>query len=95
MMSALHTADTAFRPWADKPFSKRSKIIAPAAQLTLERKEDLARLAPVEMGKRIAESRIRGGTQGFNHGRTESCGAQQSRIWPSILAAIIARGLIN
>jgi len=57
MWSALATADKAFRAWAARPFSERSKIIARAAQILLERKEELARLATLEMGKRIAESR--------------------------------------
>src|SRR5271163_3201333 len=57
MWSALAKADKAFRAWAARPFSERSKIIARAAQILLERKEELARLATLEMGKRIAESR--------------------------------------
>ncbi|MGA8687128.1 MAG: NAD-dependent succinate-semialdehyde dehydrogenase, partial [Candidatus Sulfotelmatobacter sp.] len=38
-------------------FSGRSKIIGRVAQILLEKKEELARLATLEMGKRIAESR--------------------------------------
>ncbi|MGD1025343.1 MAG: NAD-dependent succinate-semialdehyde dehydrogenase [Candidatus Sulfotelmatobacter sp.] len=57
MWDAVTTADRAFRPWAACPFSERSKIIGRSAQLLLEKKEDLARLATLEMGKRIAESR--------------------------------------
>jgi len=57
MWDALTTADQAFRPWASRPFSERSKIIGRSARLLLEKKEELARLATVEMGKRIAESR--------------------------------------
>lgn len=57
MMSALALADKAFQTWAARPVSERSKIIATAAQLLLKNKEELARLATVEMGKRIAESR--------------------------------------
>jgi succinate-semialdehyde dehydrogenase/glutarate-semialdehyde dehydrogenase len=55
--SALARADKAFRAWAARPFSERSKIIARSAQILLEQKEELARLATLEMGKRIAESR--------------------------------------
>jgi succinate-semialdehyde dehydrogenase/glutarate-semialdehyde dehydrogenase len=55
--NALATADKAFRTWASRPFSERSKIIARSAQILLEQKEELARLATLEMGKRIAESR--------------------------------------
>jgi succinate-semialdehyde dehydrogenase/glutarate-semialdehyde dehydrogenase len=55
--NALATADKAFRTWASRSFSDRSKIIARSAQILLEQKEELARLATLEMGKRIAESR--------------------------------------
>jgi succinate-semialdehyde dehydrogenase/glutarate-semialdehyde dehydrogenase len=57
MWDAVTTADRAFRPWAACTFSERSKIIGRSAQLLLEKKEELARLATLEMGKRIAESR--------------------------------------
>src|ERR1700722_2557551 len=57
MWDALSTANQAFRPWASRPFSERSKIIGRSAQLLLEKKEELARLATLKMGKRIAESR--------------------------------------
>jgi succinate-semialdehyde dehydrogenase / glutarate-semialdehyde dehydrogenase len=57
MWDALTTADQAFRPWASRPFSERSKIIGRSAHILLEKKEELARLATLEMGKRIAESR--------------------------------------
>lgn len=54
---ALSLADKAFQTWAARPFSERSKIIATAAQLMLKNKEELSRLASLEMGKRVAESR--------------------------------------
>src|ERR1700729_2264915 len=57
MWNALATADKAFRDWAARPFSERSKIIGTSAQILLEKKEELSRLATLEMGKRIAESR--------------------------------------
>ncbi|WP_263351278.1 NAD-dependent succinate-semialdehyde dehydrogenase [Acidicapsa acidisoli] len=57
MMVALAKADTAFASWAARPIEERSKIIARAGQLLLEQKNELARLATLEMGKRIAESR--------------------------------------
>jgi succinate-semialdehyde dehydrogenase / glutarate-semialdehyde dehydrogenase len=57
MWDALTTANRAFRSWASRPFSERSKIIGRSAHLLLEKKEELARLATLEMGKRIAESR--------------------------------------
>jgi succinate-semialdehyde dehydrogenase/glutarate-semialdehyde dehydrogenase len=57
MWNALTIANQAFRPWASRPFSERSKIIGSSARVLLEKKEELARLATLEMGKRIAESR--------------------------------------
>src|SRR5271168_4684140 len=57
MWGALDTADKAFRAWAARPTEERAKIISRAAQLLLERKSELAKLATLEMGKRIAESR--------------------------------------
>ena len=57
VMDALAAADQAFRSWSARPFSERSKIIGRSAQVLLKRKEELARLATIEMGKRIAESR--------------------------------------
>jgi succinate-semialdehyde dehydrogenase / glutarate-semialdehyde dehydrogenase len=54
---AIATADRVFRTWSAGPFSERSKIIGRSAQVLLKRKEELARLATLEMGKRIAESR--------------------------------------
>jgi succinate-semialdehyde dehydrogenase/glutarate-semialdehyde dehydrogenase len=57
VMDALATADRAFRTWSARPFSERSKIIGRCAQVLLKRKEEMARLATLEMGKRIAESR--------------------------------------
>lgn len=57
MWDALTTANHAFRPWASRSFSERSKAIGRSAHLLLEKKEELARLATLEMGKRIAESR--------------------------------------
>ena len=57
MMDALATADKAFVSWAARPIEERAKTISRAAQLLFERKSELAKLATVEMGKRIAESR--------------------------------------
>ena len=57
MMEALATADKAFASWAALPVDERAKTISRAAQLLLERKCELSKLATLEMGKRIAESR--------------------------------------
>src|ERR1700723_2888635 len=50
MMDALATADRAFVSWAALPIDGRATIIARAAQILLERKSELARLATLEMG---------------------------------------------
>jgi len=57
MMDALAQADKAFVSWAAHPIEERAKIIARAVQLFLEHKSELARLATLEIGKRIAEGR--------------------------------------
>src|SRR5271170_4137216 len=58
MEQMLANADQAFRTiWSKKPVRDRARIIGKAASLMLEQKEKFARLATLEMGKRIAESR--------------------------------------
>src|ERR1700721_1822495 len=57
MMDALAKADSAFVSWAACSIEERAKIIAGAAKLLLDEKAELAKLATLEMGKRIAESR--------------------------------------
>jgi len=58
MRSALATADNTYRRiWSKMPVRERAKIVGRAASLMSERKENLARLASLEMGKRISEGR--------------------------------------
>ena len=58
MEIALATANTAFlKVWSMATFRDRAGIVGRAASLMMERKESLARLATIEMGKRIAEAR--------------------------------------
>src|SRR5580693_3947163 len=58
MEQMVANADKTFREiWSKKPVRDRAKIIGKAASLMLEQKEKFARLATLEMGKRIAESR--------------------------------------
>jgi len=58
MRSALATADNTYRgTWSRMPIRERAKIVGRAAALMSERKENLARLASLEMGKRISEGR--------------------------------------
>jgi succinate-semialdehyde dehydrogenase/glutarate-semialdehyde dehydrogenase len=58
MMDALAAADRTYREfWSVAPYKERAGYIGKAARLMLEQKESLARLATIEMGKRIAESR--------------------------------------
>ena len=58
MEQMLANADKTFREiWSKKSVRDRAKVIGKAASLMLEQKEKFARLATLEMGKRIAESR--------------------------------------
>lgn len=57
VMDALAAADEAFRMWAASPFTERAGVISKAAELLRARKEELARLAAIEMGKRLSEGR--------------------------------------
>jgi len=58
MEQMLANADNTFREiWSKKAVRDRAKIVGKAASLMLEQKEKFARLATLEMGKRIAESR--------------------------------------
>src|SRR5580658_5733204 len=58
MEQMLATADKTFREiWSKKPVGDRARIVGKAASLMLEQKEKFARLATLEMGKRIDESR--------------------------------------
>jgi succinate-semialdehyde dehydrogenase/glutarate-semialdehyde dehydrogenase len=58
MKNALAAADTAFRTvWSTATFRDRARIMGRAASLMSARKESLARVASLEMGKRIAEAR--------------------------------------
>jgi len=58
MERALAKADSTFQHvWSKATFRDRAKIVGRAASLMLERKESLARLAAIEMGKRISEGR--------------------------------------
>ena len=54
MLAALDAADKACHTWSTMPSAERSKIMFRAAQLLGERKEELSRLATLEMGKRIS-----------------------------------------
>jgi succinate-semialdehyde dehydrogenase / glutarate-semialdehyde dehydrogenase len=58
MQNALATADNTYRHiWSRMAIRDRAKIVGRAASLMLDRKEELARLASLEMGKRISEGR--------------------------------------
>jgi succinate-semialdehyde dehydrogenase/glutarate-semialdehyde dehydrogenase len=58
MEQMLATADETFRQkWSKTSIRERAKVIGKAATLMLDQREKFARLATLEMGKRIAESR--------------------------------------
>jgi succinate-semialdehyde dehydrogenase/glutarate-semialdehyde dehydrogenase len=54
--TVLSNADTAFQSWKTTSFAERATILNRAADLMDERKEELGRLATLEMGKKLAES---------------------------------------
>jgi succinate-semialdehyde dehydrogenase / glutarate-semialdehyde dehydrogenase len=58
MEQMLATADRTFREvWSRNTVRERAQVIGKAASLMIEQKEKFARLATLEMGKRITESR--------------------------------------
>lgn len=55
---ALETAQRGFRLWRDAPAQQRAAVLSGAARLLQERQEDIARIATLEEGKTLAETRI-------------------------------------
>lgn len=55
---ALATAQKGFRIWRDSTPQQRAAVLAGAARLMLERQEEIARIATLEEGKTLAETRI-------------------------------------
>ena len=55
---ALATAQRGFRLWRDAPAQQRAAVLSGAARLLQERQEDIARIATLEEGKTLAETRI-------------------------------------
>jgi succinate-semialdehyde dehydrogenase/glutarate-semialdehyde dehydrogenase len=55
---ALAVADKGFKIWRKADANQRAAVLQGAARLMLERQEELARIATMEQGKPLAESRI-------------------------------------
>jgi succinate-semialdehyde dehydrogenase/glutarate-semialdehyde dehydrogenase len=55
---ALETAQRGFKLWRKSTPQQRAAVLNGAARLMLERQEDLARIATLEQGKTLAETRI-------------------------------------
>ncbi len=55
---ALETAGKGFKIWRNSSAQERAAVLTGAARLMLERKEDIARIATLEQGKTLAETRI-------------------------------------
>ncbi|MBN8830567.1 MAG: NAD-dependent succinate-semialdehyde dehydrogenase, partial [Sphingomonadales bacterium] len=55
---ALETAQRGFERWRNWTAQERATVLSGAARLLMERQEDLARIATMEQGKTLAESRI-------------------------------------
>ncbi len=54
---AIGVADDAYRAWRRTSFTERAQILRRAAALFRERREELARLMTLEMGKKIEDAR--------------------------------------
>ncbi|NLA65176.1 MAG: aldehyde dehydrogenase family protein [Leucobacter sp.] len=54
--SALADADAVYREWREKSVHERAQVVKRAAEIFAERRDELARLIAVEIGKSIAES---------------------------------------
>jgi succinate-semialdehyde dehydrogenase / glutarate-semialdehyde dehydrogenase len=55
---ALETAQRGFRIWRESTPQQRAAVLQGAARLMVERQEDIARIATMEQGKTLAETRI-------------------------------------
>jgi len=55
---ALDTAERGFRIWRDSTPQERAQVLSGAARLMLERADALTRIATLEQGKTLAETRI-------------------------------------
>jgi succinate-semialdehyde dehydrogenase / glutarate-semialdehyde dehydrogenase len=55
---ALETAQRGFKIWRNSSAQERAAVLQGAARLMLERQEDIARIATMEQGKTLAETRI-------------------------------------
>lgn len=54
---AIEASKKAYKKWRDVPWPKRSEIMRRAAEILIEKKEDVAKLMTREMGKVIKETR--------------------------------------
>jgi succinate-semialdehyde dehydrogenase/glutarate-semialdehyde dehydrogenase len=55
---ALETAQHGFKMWRDSTAQQRAAVLQGAARLMVERQEEIARIATMEQGKTLAETRI-------------------------------------
>jgi succinate-semialdehyde dehydrogenase/glutarate-semialdehyde dehydrogenase len=55
---ALATAAAGFKIWRESSALQRAQVLQSAARLMLERKEDIARIATMEQGKTLEQTRI-------------------------------------
>ena len=53
---ALENADLAYRDWRKTPYSRRAELLMRTADVLERRKDELARIATREMGKRLKEA---------------------------------------
>jgi len=55
IQQAVASADTTYRQWSDRSIQDRAAVVRKVAELFTERKEELARIIAVEMGKPLSE----------------------------------------
>jgi succinate-semialdehyde dehydrogenase/glutarate-semialdehyde dehydrogenase len=55
--TAIAAADTCYKTWKNKTYAERAKVVAKAGALLHERADEFAKIATLEMGKRINEAR--------------------------------------
>jgi succinate-semialdehyde dehydrogenase / glutarate-semialdehyde dehydrogenase len=55
---ALEIAQNGFKIWRDSTAQQRAAVLQGAARLMVERQEEIARIATIEQGKTLAETRI-------------------------------------
>ncbi len=57
-LNMIESAQRAFRSWSHRPISERAQLVKNVAKILRERKNELARLIAIEMGKPLAQGEM-------------------------------------